>query len=334
MAARLFTSGRAIALVVPELSPVRPASKMLGWTEFELRGRDMHELVHCHEGDGTAGGAGKCAMVTEAPQGRLERSEGESFIRKDGSIFPVAYSAVPLHTGSRVDGLAVVFRDISGPGSSPNLIRVVIVDSDRATTASFQALLDSHEGIEVTGVARTSAVAVDYTRRLRPDVVLVNAELPDGDGITTAMAIRAEIPSTKVVLMTKEHDDSIAVAGIDADCAGVLDKSRALVELVSAVRAAYHGETTLSQEELQRVVAKVRSEEPSSGRLVHLTPREEEVLACLREGLTNAKVAERLGVTANTVRNHVQRLLYKLNVHSKLEAVIATSWDVLQQPSR
>jgi PAS domain S-box-containing protein len=306
------------------------ASKMLGWTEFELRGKDMHELVHCHRTDGTADGVTECALVTEGPNGRLERREGEAFIRKDGSIFPVAYSAVPLRTGSRVEGVAVVFRDISEPGSSPNVIRVVIVDTDRATTASFQALLDRHEGIEVIGVARTSALAVDCARRLKPDVVLVTAELPDGDGITTTMTIRADVPSTKVILMTKEQDDATAIAGIEAGCAGVLDKSRAWVELVSAVRAAYHGETTISQEELQRVLAKVRSEEPS-GRSTHLTGREEEVLACMREGLTNAKVAERLGVTANTVRNHVQRILYKLHVHSKLEAVVVTSREGLHK---
>ena len=94
--------------------------------------------------------------------------------------------------------------------------------------------------------------------------------------------------------------------------------------MVSAVRAAYHGETIISQEELQRVLSKVRGG-GDAGRATHLTDREEDVLACLREGLSNAQVAERLGVTANTVRNHVQRILYKLNVHSKLEAVVLTS---------
>ncbi|MEA2843439.1 MAG: two-component system, cell cycle sensor histidine kinase and response regulator CckA [Actinomycetota bacterium] len=306
------------------------ASKMLGWTEFELRGKDMHELVHCHNADGTGGGSADCAFVTEAPHGRLERSAGEAFVRKDGSIFPVAYSAVPLRTGSRVEGVAVVFRDVSEPGSSPNVIRVLIVDDDRATTTSFQALLDRHEGIEVVGVATTSALAVEYARRRGPDVVLVTVDLPDGDGLTTTMSIKFHAPSTKVILMTEKHDDAIAIAGIEAGCAGVLDKSRAWVELVSAVRAAYHGETTISQEELQRVLAKVRSED-ASGRSTHLTAREEEVLACLREGLTNAKVAERLGVSPNTVRNHVQRILYKLDVHSKLEAVVATSREGLRR---
>ena len=113
----------------------------------------------------------------------------------------------------------------------------------------------------------------------------------------------------------------------------MLDKSRAWVELVSAVRAAYHGETIISQEELQRVLSRVRSGGDGS-RACRLTNREEEVLACMREGLPNAAVAERLGVTANTVRNHVQRILYKLNVHSKLEAVVLTTREGLQPGQR
>jgi PAS domain S-box-containing protein len=279
------------------------ASKLLGWTESELRGKRMPDAVH-------------------------GRSAGESFTRRDGSTFPVAYSAVPLRMGSTVEGVAVVFRDVSEAEASPNVIRVLIADSDRNATASFRALLDRHEGIDVVAVATTSASAVESAERLRPDVVLVNVELPELDGLATTVEIKANAPSTKVILMSEKHDDSIAIAGIELGCAGVLDKSRAWVELVSAVRAAFHGETIISQEELQRVLSKVRSDD--GGRTMKLTDREEQVLACMREGCSNAQVAERLGVSPNTVRNHVQRILYKLNVHSKLEAVVLSSRAALE----
>jgi PAS domain S-box-containing protein len=306
------------------------ASKMLGWTEDELRGRSMHEAVHFQNTDGTPVDAEDCALLTEGPHAHLERSVGEAFTRKDGSTFPVAYSSVPLRTGSTVEGVLVVFRDVSEPGSSPNVIRVLIADNDRETSGSFQALLDRHEGIEVVTVARTSASTVEEAERLRPDVVLVNHELPDLDGVATAAIVKARTPATNVILMTEKYDDTVALASIDAGCAGVLDKSRAWVELVSAVRAAYHGETIISQAELQRVLSEARGRE-HRGRATRLTAREEEVLACMREGLPNSVVAERLGVSANTVRNHVQRILYKLNVHSKLEAVVLTSQDGVQQ---
>jgi len=303
---------------------------LLGWTEAELRGTPMHEAVHFQNADGTRVSAAECALLTQGQHGHLERSTGESFTRKDGSIFPVAYSSVPLRTGPTAEGVAVVFRDVSEPGSSPNLIRVLIVDSDRNATASFQALLDRHEGIDVVEVATTSASAIETARRLKPDVVLVNLDLPDLDGLATTLAIKTNDPSVKAVLMGDTQDDTVAIACIEVGCAGVLDKSRAWVELVSAVRAAYHGETIISQEELQRVLSKVRGG-GDGGRASRLTEREDEVLACVRDGLTNAQVAERLGLSANTVRNHVQRILYKLNVHSKLEAVVLTSRSGLQR---
>lgn len=298
------------------------ASKMLGWTESELQGRYMQEAVDFRTAGGTA----------EAP-GPLKRSGSGVFTRKDGSTFAVAYSAVALRTGPADAGLAVVFRDVSGSRRSQNVIRVLIADIDKTATRSFQALLDHHEGIEVVAVTATSASAVREAQRLDPDVVLVNSDLPDLDGITTTRRIKASSPSANVILMTDRHDDDVALSSIEAGCAGVLDKRRAWVELVSAVRAAYHGETTLSQWERQRVVSKVRGG-GHPGRATELTAREEEVLACMREGLSNAQVAQRLGITPNTVRNHVQRILFKLNVHSKLEAVVVTSREGLGQYSQ
>ena len=295
------------------------ASKMLGWTECELHGEHMQQVVDFRAADGTA----------EAP-GLLERSGRGVFTRKDGSKVAVAYSAVALRTGPADAGLAVVFRDVSGSRRSRNVIRVLIADIDKTTTRSFQALLDHHEGIEVVAVAATSASAVREAQRLDPDVALINSDLPDFDGITTTRRIKATAPSANVILMTDRHDDEVSLASIEAGCAGVLDKRRAWVELVSAVRAAYHGETTLSQTELQRVVSKVRGG-GHPGRATELTEREEEVLSCMREGLANGQVAQRLGITPNTVRNHVQRILFKLNVHSKLEAVVVTSREGLRE---
>ena len=305
------------------------ASKLLGWTESELRGKRMHDVVHFQTADGTRVPVADCALLNDGPRRQLKRNAGDFFTRKDGSTFPVAYSAVPLRVGSTAEGVAVVFRDVSDPGASPNVIRVILADSDRTATASFRALLDRHEGIDVVAVATTSASAVESAERLKPDVVLVSVELADLDGLATTVAIKANDPSVKVILMSEKHDESVAVAGIEAGCAGVLDKSRAWVELVSAVRAAFHGETIISQEELQRVLSKARGDD--AGRVTKLTKREEQVLACMREGCSNAQVAERLGVTANTVRNHVQRILYKLNVHSKLEAIVLASRADLRQ---
>jgi DNA-binding NarL/FixJ family response regulator len=223
-----------------------------------------------------------------------------------------------------------VFCDLRAAGPSPTVIRVLIAGGDETTTRPFRALLDRHDDIEVVAVATTSSSAVEATERLGPDVVLVDDELADLEGLATARVIKATSASSSVILMTRQYDHTVALASSDAGCAGVLDKSRAWVELVSAVRAAYHGETIISQAELQRVFSKVRGG-GHLGRATRLTEREEEVLACMREGLPNSRIAEQLGVTVNTVRNHVQRILYKLNVHSRLEAVVVTSREGLQE---
>jgi DNA-binding NarL/FixJ family response regulator len=158
--------------------------------------------------------------------------------------------------------------------------------------------------------------------------VLVDYQLSDLDGVATTRLMKAAVPGASVILMTESRDETVVAAAIAAGCAGVVDKDRAWVELVGAVSGAYRGETIISHEELQRVLPILRDgRRRGSGGV--LTDRERDVLSCISEGLSNRAVAERLGVTANTVRNHVQRILYKLNVHSKLEAVVVAAQERL-----
>jgi two-component system nitrate/nitrite response regulator NarL len=167
----------------------------------------------------------------------------------------------------------------------------------------------------------TSDQAIADAKRLAPDVVLIDVDLPDLGGVATARLINDAMPGVSIILMTDSYDYEVVRDAIDAGCVGVLDKNRAWVDLVGAVRAAYQGQTALSREGLQRALPALHAERARQ-RLAFLTARELEVLRCIAEGLSNRAVADRLGVTANTVRNHVQRILYKLNVHSKLEAIV------------
>ena len=299
----------------------RAASRMLGWTEEELCGKKLHDVIHFQRPDGTPVDSAQCALQVEGMTGRLTRSVGEAFTRKDGSIFPVAYSSVPLYIGHEVEGVAVVFRDISDPGAARNRIRLQVVDSHLMVTDAFELLLRTEEGIEVVASSATSADAIVDAERVRPHVILIDFALPDVDGIATARVLKLAVPEASLILMHETHDEAVVQAAIEAGCAGILDKARAWVELVGAVRAAYHGHTVIPHEVLQRVVP----QSPEGQRrhmLSFLTDREREVLTCISDGLTNQAVAQRLGVTANTVRNHVQRILWKLGVHSKLEAVV------------
>jgi DNA-binding NarL/FixJ family response regulator len=223
----------------------------------------------------------------------------------------------------------VVFRDISEPGTSPNVIRLLLVDNHAMTSEAFELLLSRQEGVEVIGSASTSAAALSEVTRLAPDVVLIDYALPDRDGIATARLMKAAVPGVSVILMTESYDEALVADAVEAGCAGVLDKDRAWVELVGAVRAAYHGQTTLTQADLQGLLPRLADGRPES-RLSYLTEREREVLALLTQGQSTRAIADELAITSNTARNHIQRILYKLNVHSRLEAVVVATEEASQ----
>lgn len=305
----------------------RSASAMLGWRADELVGQHLHDVIHFQEADGTPITPDQCPLLT-GPQGRVVQRADQVFTRKDGSTFGVACSAMPLHTVPGANGVAVVFRDVSEQDAKPNMIRVLIAHSHKTTGEGFETLLNRQEGIEVVATAKTSAAAVAAVQRLRPDIVVIDDDLPNFDAATTPRVIKAKSPSTRVILITETYSDSIHVSGIASGCAGVVEKGQAWVDLAGAVRAVHSGEGSISQADLQRVLWTVSNGRRSS-QGTDLTKREREVLACLKEGCSNSVAADRLGLTTNTVRNHVQRILYKLNVHSKLEAVVVATRDGL-----
>jgi PAS domain S-box-containing protein len=311
----------------------RAASRMLGWSEDELRGQRMHDVIHFQRLDGTPVSESDCLLLAAGTDRRVVQLAGEAFTRKDGTTFPVAFSSMPLRVGSRVDGVSVVFRDLSDPDRSASLVRVLIADPDPASCSTLSAVLTSHSGLAVVGVAPSAASAIDQTIRLRPDVVIVGAALPDCGGVATASRLRADAPATSVILLAPCHDDALSARAIAAGCSGIVDERRAWVDLPAAVRAAHHGDTSISQAELQQVVASVR-DSVRHGRAQDLTLRERDVLRCLAQGLTTEQAAAALGVSVNTVRNHTQHVLNKLGVHSRLEAVVRARQDgLLDEPS-
>lgn len=310
----------------------RAASRMLGWSEAELQGRSLHEVVHHQRIDGTPLSLDECPLCAPGGDRRELRASGVAFTRKDGRRFPVACSTLPLGSETEPEGASVVFRDISAPGQAPNLIRVLLV-ADGESEAALTAVLTHHDGFDVVSSATTPESAVDQARHLDPDVVLVDAGLPGSEWVQTVRRIVTEAPHAVVLLLAPDDDEALAAAAIAGGCAGAVDTRRLWVDLANSVRAAHHGEVTISQAQLQKVVTAVRgSRQPAQ--VDHLTRREREVLACMMHGLSNQQVADQLSITINTVRNHVQRILYKLDVHSRLEAVVAAARDgILDEPS-
>lgn len=177
------------------------------------------------------------------------------------------------------------------------------------------ATLDAQDDIEVVGTAASVAGGVAEARRLHPSVVLMDYRLPDGEGTAAAQAIRGENPETRVLLVTAHAEESLLHEALRAGCSGIVTKGRSIHELVGAVRATANGETVVSRSTIDRVV------QWADGGAVLLSGRQLEILRLLAEGLEANDIAERLGISVITVRNHLQSCNRKLGVHSKTQAV-------------
>lgn len=196
---------------------------------------------------------------------------------------------------------------------------VLLVDDHAVLAESLAALLGNQPDLEVVGTARTLAEARRLVETSRPDVVLLDVALPDGDGIAEIPALLERHPGSRVVVLTGTTSDRALVAAVDAGAAGFLSKSGGVRRVVDTVRAAAADEAVLPEATLERLVPLMRQR--AEQQQVKLTEREVEVLQLVAEGLTNAAIAERLVVSLHTVRNHVARISRKLGAHSKLEAL-------------
>jgi DNA-binding NarL/FixJ family response regulator len=219
--------------------------------------------------------------------------------------------------------------------TDPRPTRVLLVDDHALLTDSLARVLSSEPDLEVVGVAGSVAEAKQLARE-RMDVVLMDYRLPDGTGAEATRAIKARWPSARVVMLTAVHDDETVLESIQAGADGYLTKDRAVEEVVAAVRAARAGETLLPRSVIIGIAQRVASAQdraPDRPAIEQLTPRELEVLRSLAEGLATPDICERLFISRNTLRTHVQNIMMKLHVHSKLEAVtVALRYRIIESP--
>jgi two-component system response regulator DevR len=206
-------------------------------------------------------------------------------------------------------------------------IRVLICDDHVVVAQALAMLLGARADIEVVGVAGSVAEVCQLASASSPDVILMDYALPDGDGVAATAAIKALQPEVKVVMLTAFLDEEVLVAAIEAGCSGYVTKYKGAEELVTAVRLAADGEALVSADMLVRLLPRLRRSHHGLG--WNLTPRERQVLELLAEGDTKEVIASRLLVSTNTVRNHIQNILTKLDSHSRLEAVAAAAREGL-----
>ena len=198
-------------------------------------------------------------------------------------------------------------------------IRVLLVEDHEMVAQSFVTLLAAEDDIEILGVAQDVASARREAAAQTPDVILMDYHLPDGNGIDSAKDIKATVPDVKIIILTGSSDERILPEAIEAGCSGYLTKTKGIDELIAAVRSAHEGNAVIPEAMLGRLVSSPQRQTPGVGS--DLSERELEVLTLLAEGLATKAIAEQLYLSVHTVRNHIQRILMKLDAHSKLEAV-------------
>ncbi|HEY0374038.1 MAG TPA: response regulator transcription factor [Amnibacterium sp.] len=217
------------------------------------------------------------------------------------------------------------------------MIRVVVADDQALIRAGFSALLASEPGIEVVGQAATGREAVALARRERPDVLLMDIRMPDGDGLWATREIVGTpgLEGCRVVVVTTFELDEYVADAVRSGASGFLVKDTDPADLIRAVRVAAAGDALLSpgptRRLLERVAANLR-QPPSTERLDVLTEREREVLALVAEGLTNEEIAERLVLSPLTAKTHVSRMLGKLGARDRVQLVVLAYETGLVRP--
>jgi DNA-binding NarL/FixJ family response regulator len=203
-------------------------------------------------------------------------------------------------------------------------IRIVIADDQAMVRAGLRMVVDSDPGMEVVGEASDGREAVAVVRRTRPDIVLMDISMPRLDGLAAAKELLDDPSPPKVITLTTFDTDENLYAALRAGTSGFLLKVSPPEQLREAIRVVHAGDALLDPAVTSRVIATFagRAEPTPSPRLAELTPRELEVLRLLARGLTNAEIAGELYVGEATVKTHVARVLMKLSLRDRAQAVV------------
>jgi DNA-binding NarL/FixJ family response regulator len=203
-----------------------------------------------------------------------------------------------------------------------NTITVLIADDQRLMREGLATLLALADDIEIVGQAADGQAAIDLARQLKPDVILMDIQMPGVDGVQATQAIRSIWPHTQIIILTTFSDDEYLMAGLRAGAIGYLLKDMPSEQLAAAIRTAARGESPIEPEMARKLVNLVTHIPPTPATPIEkLSDREIEVLKLIAQGSSNREIAEALVIAEGTAKNHVSNILSKLEARDRAQAV-------------
>jgi NarL family two-component system response regulator LiaR len=206
------------------------------------------------------------------------------------------------------------------PMNKSNKIHLLIVDDHKVVLNGLRVFLSLYDDIELVAEAKNGRQAVDQCAQHQPDVVLMDLAMPVMDGPTAIQHIREQFPSIQIIALTSFEEEELVYRAISAGAISYLYKDVEEEELIDAIRAAHKGRSVLAPEAMKALV-KQATAQGESETVEKLTPREEEILTLVAQGMTNPQIAEHLVISTSTVNFHIHNILSKLQVQTRTEAV-------------
>jgi two-component system NarL family response regulator len=206
-------------------------------------------------------------------------------------------------------------------------IRVLVVDDHALFRRGLQMVLEQETDIEVVGEAGDGAEAVERATDTVPDIVLMDVRMPKRGGIDACTAIKDAVPSAKIIMLTISDEEADLYDAIKAGASGYLLKEISIEEVAAAIRAVNEGQSLISPSMASKLLTEFasmikRTDDRQQVPTPRLTDREMEVLKLVAKGLNNRDIAKQLFISENTVKNHIRNILEKLQLHSRMEAVV------------
>ena len=213
---------------------------------------------------------------------------------------------------------------MGNPTSRP--ITILIVDDERTFGEALQLALRQEKDLKVIDVAVDGDTAMRVVDEQHPDVVIMDVAMPGMNGIEATRRIKEGDPDAQVLILSGHEDPLLLARAVQAGAVGLLRKTEAIVNVASSVRRAYRGESIHEQEEVEGAMRRLRhrrdAEADAKRRLERLTPRERQILERMATGMSSEAISKSLNMSPHTLRTHMQNILTKLGVHSKMEALV------------